>query len=134
MVPTNDLHTVQNSSTKTLMIDEEKNDIMRAGLLSKVVDHISLLVEDWFVGMRPCTSVVPCPFCSENIASDIANFKRSFSGNPILLPSEGELRRSSAAELERQSMTQVHNNTHASNNCMHIYSTSNNFLYAVIFM
>ena len=35
------------------MIDEEKNDIMRAGLLSKAVEHITLLVEEWFTGVRP---------------------------------------------------------------------------------
>ena len=42
------------------VVDEEKNDIMRAGLVSKAVEHITLLVEDWFTGVRPrsvCLSV-----------------------------------------------------------------------------
>ena len=90
-------------------IDEEKNDIMRAGLLTKVFDHISLLVEEWFVGLRPRISVIPCPFCSEDIPSDLAKFKRSFSDNPTLLNSEGRLGRSLAANLEQQPNTQVHN-------------------------
>ena len=71
-------------AAKTPIIDEKKNDIMRAGLLSKVFDHISLLVEDWFVAVRPRTSVIPCPFCSEDISHNMAKFKRSFSGNSLL--------------------------------------------------
>ena len=33
-------------------VDEDKNDIMRAGLLSKTIDHISVLIEDWFTGTK----------------------------------------------------------------------------------
>ena len=70
-------------AAKTPLIDEEKNDIMRAGLLSKVFDHITLLVEDGFVSVWRRMSVIPCPFCSEDI-SHMAKFKRSFSGNSLL--------------------------------------------------
>ena len=31
-------------------VDEDKNDVMRGGLLSKTIDHISVLIEDWFTG------------------------------------------------------------------------------------
>ena len=31
-------------------VEEERSDMMRAGLLSKSVDHISLLIEEWFTG------------------------------------------------------------------------------------
>ena len=89
-------------ASKTPIIDEEKNDIMRAGLLSKVFDHISLLVEDWFVGVRPRTSVIPCPFCSENTARDMAQLRRSFSDNPILLSPEERVERGLPADLEQQ--------------------------------
>ena len=76
-------------AAKTPVIDEEKNDIMRAGLLSKVFDHIALLFEDWFVGVRPRTSVIPCPFCSEDIPCDLAQLQRTFSNNPRLLTPDG---------------------------------------------
>ena len=33
-------------------VDEDKNDVMRAGLLSKSIDHISVLIEDWFTGKK----------------------------------------------------------------------------------
>ena len=88
-------------------IDEEKNDIMRAGLLSKVVDHITLLVEDWFVGVRPRTSVIPCPFCSEDTPRDVAQFRRSFSNNPMLLSSEERMERGLPADSEQQQTAQV---------------------------
>lgn len=94
-------------AAKTPVIDEEKNDIMRAGLLSKVFDHISLLVEDWFVGVRPRTSVIPCPFCSEDISRDMAQLRRSFSDNPILLSPEEREERGLPADLDQQQTTQV---------------------------
>ena len=37
-----------------LTVDEDKHDQMRAGLISKAVDHVTLLVEDWFTGT--CTT------------------------------------------------------------------------------
>ena len=89
-------------ATKTPIIDEEKNDIMRAGLLSKVLDHISLLVEDWFVGVRPRTSVIPCPFCSEDISRDMAELRRSFSDNPMLLSPEERAERGLTVDVEQQ--------------------------------
>ena len=93
---------------QTPLIDEEKNDIMRAGLLSKVFDHISLLVEDWFVGVRPRTSVIPCPFCSEDISHDMAELRRSFSDNPILLSPEERAERGLPIDLDQQqTATQV---------------------------
>ena len=90
------------SNASSSFINEEKNDIMRAGLLSKVFDHISLLVEDWFVGVRPRTSVIPCPFCSEDISRDMAQLRRSFSDNPMLLSPEERVERGLLAELEQQ--------------------------------
>lgn len=89
-------------AAKTPIIDEEKNDIMRAGLLSKVLDHISLLVEDWFVGVRPRTSVIPCPFCSEDISRDMAELRRSFSDNPLLLSPEERAERGLTVDVEQQ--------------------------------
>ena len=96
-------------TAKTPLIDEEKNDIMRAGLLSKVLDHVSLLVEDWFVGVRPRTSVIPCPFCSEDISHDLAQLRRSFSNNPTLLTPEERVERGLPADEDQQPITQVHN-------------------------
>ena len=81
---------------------------MRAGLLSKVFDHISLLVEDWFVGVRPRTSVIPCPFCSEDVSHDQAQFRRSFSNNPILVVPEERAERNLSANLDLQLTIQVH--------------------------
>ncbi len=52
----------------------------------QVVEHISLLVEDWFVGVRPRTLVVPCPHCSANVPHERVPIRRSFSSNPDLLP------------------------------------------------
>ena len=97
-------------ASETPVIDEEKNDIMRAGLLSKVFDHISLLVEDWFVGVRPRTSVIPCPFCSEDTPRDMAQLRRSFSDNPMLLSPEERVERGLPADLEQQptNAAQVH--------------------------
>ena len=94
-------------ASSTPVVDEEKNDIMRAGLLSKVVDHISLLVEDWFVGVRPRTSVIPCPFCSEDISRDLAEFHRSFSDNPVLLSPEERAEKGLQLSNGQQQPTQV---------------------------
>ena len=99
-------------AAKTPTIDEEKNDMMRAGLLSKVFDHISLLVEDWFVGVRPRTSVIPCPFCSEDISRELAELRRSFSDNPLLLTAEEKAERGLPLEEEEQQTTPVCTSIH----------------------
>ena len=52
---------------------------MRAGLLSKVVEHISLLIDDWFVGVRPRSIVVPCPHCTAAKPKGPVLLERSFS-------------------------------------------------------
>ncbi|XP_019849257.1 PREDICTED: leucine-rich repeat serine/threonine-protein kinase 1-like [Amphimedon queenslandica] len=85
----NDFNTM--SSNGPPKLTEENNDRMRAGLLSKVVDHITLLVEDWFTGVRPRFLVVPCPHCSHGLTgptqgSDRIPFLRSFSINPQVRP------------------------------------------------
>ena len=66
-------------------VSEEKNDIMRAGLLSKAIDHITLLIEDWFQGVRPRTLIVPCPYCSEGVLPPV-KMQRSYSNVVELLP------------------------------------------------
>ncbi len=68
------------------VITEEAHDCMRVGLLSKVVDHITLLVEDWFVGVRPRTLVVPCPHCTANMPHKSVRINRSYSVTLELLP------------------------------------------------
>ena len=56
-------------------------------LSPKVVDHITLLVEDWFSGVRPRILVVPCPHCSHGLPPGPIPLLRSFSINPNLRPS-----------------------------------------------
>lgn len=68
-----------------LIVTEERNDIMRAGLLSKTIDHISLLIEDYFQGVRPKTLVVPCPHCSQGEPPP-GRMQRSYSEALELLP------------------------------------------------
>ena len=60
-------------------LSEDRFDQMRAGLLSKVVEHISLLIDDWFVGVRPRSVVVPCPHCTAARAWGPVPLERSFS-------------------------------------------------------
>ncbi len=72
--------------TKSGVISEETHDRMRVGLLSKVVEHITLLVEDWFVGVRPRTLVVPCPHCTANMPHEPVRVNRSYSVALELLP------------------------------------------------
>ena len=43
-------------------VDEDKNDVMRAGLLSKSIDHISVLIEDWFTGKKKSPGLIPISF------------------------------------------------------------------------
>lgn len=55
------------------------------------MDHITLLVEDWFTGVRPRFLVVPCPHCSHGLTGptqgrDRIPFLRSFSINPQVRP------------------------------------------------
>ena len=59
---------------------------MRAGLLSKMVEHVTILVEEWFTGVRPRHLVVPCPHCSQGKPPGDVPFSRSFSANPHLDP------------------------------------------------
>lgn len=74
---------------------------MRAGLLSKVVDHIVLLMEDWFIGVRPKTLVVPCPHCTTN-ATPPVRMERSCSEVLELLPHEEKVEREGRREEERE--------------------------------
>ena len=59
-------------------------------LLFQVIDHISLLVEDWFTGVRPRFLVVPCPHCSHALPPHPVKLLRSHSINPELRPSNVE--------------------------------------------
>ena len=59
-------------------------------LLFQVIDHITLLVEDWFSGVRPRFLVVPCPHCSHALPPHPVKLLRSHSINPDLRPSNVE--------------------------------------------
>ena len=84
--------TTADSAADPLRVTEEKNDIMRAGLLSKTVDHITLLIEDYFQGVRPRTLIVPCPHCSEGDTPPV-KMQRSFSEVLELLPAAERVER-----------------------------------------
>ena len=43
------------------VVQEEEHDKMRAGLIAKAVDHITLLIEDWFTGVV-CVCVCVCVY------------------------------------------------------------------------
>lgn len=82
-----------------LVLTEDKNDKMRAGLLSKVMDHIILLMDDWFVGVRQKTIVVPCPHCVLN-APPTARMERSCSDILDLLPHKEKVEREEREKVE----------------------------------
>jgi len=71
---------------------------MRAGLLSKVMDHILLLMEDLYIGIRDKHLIVPCPHCVCNAKSS-TRMRRSFSDVLALLPDKERRERE---ELERR--------------------------------
>ena len=73
---------------------------MRAGLLSKAVSHITLLIEDWFTGVRPRHLVVPCPHCTSDQPHKEIPLERSFSMCDELVP---EFERSVTEADERSS-------------------------------
>jgi len=50
---------------KSLGIDEAVHDRMRAGLVTKVMEHITILVNEWFSGIKP-QLLIPCPHCVDS--------------------------------------------------------------------
>ena len=50
---------------KSIGIDEVAHDRMRAGLVTKVIEHITILVHEWFSGIKP-QLLIPCPYCMES--------------------------------------------------------------------
>ena len=38
---------------------------MRAGLVTKVMEHVTILVHEWFSGIKP-QLLIPCPYCMES--------------------------------------------------------------------
>ena len=50
---------------KPIGITEAAHDRMRAGLVTKVMEHIDILVSEWFSGIKP-ELIIPCPYCMES--------------------------------------------------------------------
>ena len=91
------------SKPPALTLTEDKNDQMRAGLLSKIIDHIILLMEEWFIGVRMKIHVVPCPHCTVNAMPPV-RMERSCSEVLELLPqAEKEERDRRREELGEES-------------------------------
>lgn len=60
---------------------------MRAGLVTKVMEHINILVSEWFSGIKP-ELIIPCPYCVESrphtkLDSPI-HLHRAFSSDSVL--------------------------------------------------
>lgn len=60
---------------------------MRAGLVAKVMEHINILVNEWFSGIRS-ELVIPCPYCmvskDHTTADNPIHLHRAFSSTPVL--------------------------------------------------
>jgi len=60
---------------------------MRAGLVTKVMEHINILVNEWFSGIKP-ELIIPCPYCMVSRPHTTANqpihLHRAFSSNTVL--------------------------------------------------
>ena len=77
------------------VVEEEAHDKMRAGLVSKAVDHITLLVEDWFrrllqlsipTSLRSSFPLSSLPLLSLSLLS-LSSSSSSLSLPPSVLPS-----------------------------------------------
>ena len=60
---------------------------MRAGLVTKVMEHINILVSEWFSGIKP-ELIIPCPHCMElrpHTSKDSPiHLSRAFIGDDVL--------------------------------------------------
>lgn len=69
-----------------LGITEDAHDRMRAGLLTKVMEHINILVNEWFSGIKP-ELLIPCPYCMvSRVHTTVDNpihLHRAFSSNAV---------------------------------------------------
>ena len=70
-----------------LGISEAAHDRMRAGLVAKVMEHINILVNEWFSGIKP-ELLIPCPYCMVSQAHSTLDspihLHRAFSSNVVL--------------------------------------------------
>ena len=68
---------------KNKLGSEDSHDKMRAGLISKITEHIFILMEEWFPGIVSHEILIPCPYCiscKEHTKSDNPiHLKRSFA-------------------------------------------------------
>ena len=60
---------------------------MRAGLVTKVMEHINILVSEWFSGIKP-ELIIPCPYCMESRAHTALrspiHLPRAFSSDTVV--------------------------------------------------
>ena len=72
---------------KPLGISEAAHDRMRAGLVAKVMEHINILVSEWFSGIKP-ELLIPCPYCMVSRPHTTINspihLRRAFSDSTVL--------------------------------------------------
>ena len=68
---------------------EDSHDKMRAGLISKITEHIFMLMKEWFPGIGCHETLIPCPYCiscREHTKPDEPIYpKRSFATNESLM-------------------------------------------------
>ena len=72
---------------KPIGISEVAHDRMRAGLVAKVMEHIDILVNEWFSGIKP-ELLIPCPYCMASkpptTPHSPIHLHRAFSSNAVL--------------------------------------------------
>ena len=72
---------------KPLGISETAHDRMRAGLVAKVMEHVNILVSEWFSGIKP-ELLIPCPYCMVSRAHTTLehpiHLYRAFSNTTVL--------------------------------------------------
>ena len=67
---------------------ENSHDKMRAGLISKITEHIFMLMKGWFPGIVSQEILIPCPYCitckNHTKPDNPIHLKRSFATNQSL--------------------------------------------------